>query len=67
MPYWKLYYHFVWGTKHRLPLIDASFETKLYRVITAKAHDMDGFVHAIGGMEAGCRVESIHRIRIKSI
>jgi len=26
MPYWKLYYHFVWGTKNRLPLIDATFE-----------------------------------------
>jgi putative transposase len=50
MPYWKLYYHFVWGTKHRLPLIDASFETELYRVIAAKARDMDGFVHASGGM-----------------
>jgi|SRR5688500_13249484 putative transposase len=51
MPYWKLYYHFVWGTKNRLPLIDASLEAELYRVIAAKAHDMDGFVHAIGGME----------------
>lgn len=28
MPYWKLYYHFVWGTKSRLPLIDSSFEVK---------------------------------------
>src|SRR5689334_10508121 len=51
MPYWKLYYHFVWGTKHRSPLIDASFETELYRVIAAKAHDMGGFVHAVDGME----------------
>jgi putative transposase len=51
MPYWKLYYHFVWGTKHRLPLIDASFETELYRVIAAKVHDVSGFVHAIGGMQ----------------
>jgi putative transposase len=51
MPYWKLCYHFVWGTKHRLPLIDASFETELYRVIAAKTHDMGGFVHAVDGME----------------
>lgn len=51
MPYWKLYYHFVWGTKHRLPLIDASFEEELHRVIAAKAQGMDGFVHALGGME----------------
>jgi putative transposase len=56
MPYWKLYYHFVWGTKHRLPLIDASFETELYHVIAAKAHDMDGFVHVIGGIQDHVRL-----------
>ena len=51
MPYWKLFYHFIWGTKKRLPLIDASFESELYRVIVAKVKNMDGFVHAIGGTE----------------
>lgn len=51
MPYWKLYYHFVWGTKNRLPLIDSSIEPELYRVIVAKAQDMGGFVHALGGVE----------------
>jgi len=51
MPYWKLYYHFIWGTKNRLPLIDAVFESELYRAIAAKAKDLGGFVHAIGGVE----------------
>ena len=51
MPYWKLYYHFIWGTKHRLPLIDSILEPGLYRAIAAKAQDMGGFVHAIGGMD----------------
>lgn len=51
MPYWKLYYHFVWGTKNRLPLIDSTLEPELYRVIAAKAQDMGGFVHALGGIE----------------
>jgi putative transposase len=51
MPYWKLYYHFIWGTKNRLPLIDPALEPKLYRAIGAKAQDMGGFVHAIGGIE----------------
>ena len=51
MPYWKLYYHFIWGTKNRLPLIDAEFESELYRAIAAKVKNMDGFVHAIGGIE----------------
>jgi len=50
MPYWKLYYHFIWGTKNRLPLIDSGLARELYRVIAAKAHDMGGFVHAIGGI-----------------
>ena len=50
MPYWKLYYHFIWGTKNRLPLIGPTLEPELYRVIAAKAQDMGGFVHAIGGM-----------------
>ena len=51
MPYWKLYYHFIWGTKNRLPLIDSTIEPELYRVIAAKAQDLGGFVHAIGGIE----------------
>jgi putative transposase len=51
MPYWKLYYHFVWSTKGRLPLILPAFEDDLYRVIAAKVIKMDGSVHAIGGVE----------------
>jgi REP element-mobilizing transposase RayT len=51
MPYWKLYCHFVWSTKNRLSLIGATLEPVLYRVIVAKAQDLGGFVHAIGGME----------------
>jgi putative transposase len=49
MSYWKLYYHFIWGTKKRLPLINSILEPELYRAIAAKAKDMGGFVHAIGG------------------
>ncbi|WKZ35401.1 MAG: IS200/IS605 family transposase [Anaerolineales bacterium] len=51
MPYWKLYYHFVWGTKNRLPLITPILEPELYRAIAAKAKDMGGFVHGLGGVE----------------
>jgi putative transposase len=49
MPYWKLYYHFVWGTKGRLPLIEADLEPAIYRAIAAKIQEIGGFVHAIGG------------------
>jgi putative transposase len=51
MPYWKLYYHLVWATKNRLPLIDSALEPGLYKAIAAKAKDMGGFVHAIGGID----------------
>ena len=51
MPYWQLYYHFIWGTKNRLPLIDSALEPDLYRAIAAKTQGLGGFVHAIGGME----------------
>ena len=51
MPYWKLYYHFIWGTKNRLPLIDPGIESELYRAISAKVKDLAGFVHAIGGTD----------------
>lgn len=51
MPYTKLYYHFIWATKERLPLIEQAFEPDLYRAIAAKVQQMDGFVHAIGGIQ----------------
>jgi putative transposase len=51
MSYWKLYCHFIWGTKDRLTLIDSSLEPQLYRAIAAKAQEMEGFIHAIGGIE----------------
>jgi REP element-mobilizing transposase RayT len=51
MPYSKLYYHFIWGTKNRLPLIESAFESELYRAIVAKVKNMGGFIHAIGGTE----------------
>ena len=51
MPYSKLYYHFIWGTKHRLPLIESVIEPEIHRVIAAKVKEFGGFVYAIGGME----------------
>jgi putative transposase len=51
MPYYKLFYHIVWGTKHRQGIILPDLESDLYRVIAAKVIEMDGIVHAIGGME----------------
>ncbi|MBT3313642.1 MAG: IS200/IS605 family transposase [Anaerolineae bacterium] len=51
MPFYKLFYHFVWATKRREPLIMPEFEAQLYSAIAAKVKEMNGIVHAIGGME----------------
>jgi hypothetical protein len=41
MPYWKLYYHFIWGTKNRLPLIDPTGE---YGVLSFGEKNLPGIV-----------------------
>jgi REP-associated tyrosine transposase len=50
MPYWRLFYHVVWGTKHRLALIDPVWEEDLYGYIRGKATALGCSPHAIGGM-----------------
>jgi putative transposase len=51
MPYWRLFYHFTWGTKERLPLIESAWETSLHNVIAAKAKALGAFVYAVGGTD----------------
>jgi len=51
MPYWRLFYHFVFGTRNREPLIDEPWETDLHNVIAAKAKELGAFVYAMGGVE----------------
>jgi REP-associated tyrosine transposase len=50
MSYWRLFYHAVWGTKNRLPLIEAAWEEDLYGYIRGKAIALECFPHAINGM-----------------
>ena len=50
MPYSRLFYHFVWSTKNRLPLITDSIRDPLYASIRAKAVELRGMVHALNGM-----------------
>jgi REP element-mobilizing transposase RayT len=51
MPYWSLYYHFVWSVKHRLPQIHPTFEQQLHSIVAAKSIELGATVHAVGGME----------------
>lgn len=50
MSYWRLFYHVVWGTKNRLPLIDPTWEKDLYGYIWGKATALECIPHAINGM-----------------
>lgn len=51
MPLWRLYYHVIWTTKKRLPMIKPEFESRLHAVIAAKAKDLNILLHAVGGIE----------------
>ena len=50
MPYWQLYYHLVWGTKDRAPLITSDIEDHVYHLLRQKAMDLEAVVFAINGM-----------------
>ena len=50
MPYCSLYYHLVWSTKHRLPIIEAAWEDELYGYLRGKAIALECTVYAINGM-----------------
>ena len=51
MPYYHLFYHFVWGTKNRERIILPEFEAELHKVIAAKAIEMGAMIHALGGVD----------------
>lgn len=48
--YTELYYHLVWATKDRAPLILPEVEPCLYRQIRAKCAEVRILVHALNGM-----------------
>ncbi|MBW4620287.1 MAG: IS200/IS605 family transposase [Cyanosarcina radialis HA8281-LM2] len=51
MALWRLYYHLIWATKERQPLIKLEFKAPLYNYIIGKADVKGCIVHAIGGIE----------------
>lgn len=51
MPYYRLFYHFIWATKNRLPLITDANREPILRAIAAKTKTLNGIVHALNGME----------------
>jgi putative transposase len=51
VPYWRLYYHLVWSTKNRQPILTPSIEPIVYDLLRSKALNLDAIVYAIGGIE----------------
>jgi len=49
MSFWRNYYHLVWATKNREPLILPSFEDQLYRYMLNKAKELEVYVYALNG------------------
>ena len=56
MALWRLYYHIVWSTKERRPLIISEIEQEVYGYIIGKSHAQGAIVHAIGGIETHVHV-----------
>ncbi len=48
--YTELYYHLVWSTRRREPLIVPEIQSDLYRYIRAKCREIKVFVHALNGL-----------------
>jgi len=48
---WRLFYHFVWTTKSRLPLLTSDIEDSVYRFLHAEANKMYVPYFRIGGTE----------------
>lgn len=46
--FYQLYYHFVWGTKNKEPLITADIEKLLINYIPAKAKKLNCIHHQVG-------------------
>jgi len=50
MAFWRLYYHLVWATKQRVPLITADFEDQLYSFLVHKAGELGAYIFQVNGM-----------------
>ncbi len=51
MPYHHLYYHLVWSTKHRQPILTPAIEPIVYNLLRTKAIGLGATVFALNGDE----------------
>ena len=50
MPYWQLFYHIVWSTKNREPLLTSDVEPIIYDLLRSKAIGLGATVFALNGV-----------------
>ncbi len=50
MPYWQLFYHIVWSTKDRLPLLTPDVEAIIHDLLRGKAVGLGATVFALNGV-----------------
>ena len=51
MTYWRLFYHFVWTTKNRDPILLAETETLVHRCLYAEAKKLFSPLCIVGGIQ----------------
>ena len=50
MPYWQLFYHIVWATKNRTPMLTSELEQEAHALLRTKAISLHATVFALNGM-----------------
>ena len=51
MALWRVYYHLIWATKERLPLITEDIDEEFRNYIIGKADSLQCITHAVGNVE----------------
>ena len=51
MAYWRLFYHFIWTTKNREPLLTPDLELHVHRYSMSKGGELGALIFALDGVE----------------
>lgn len=51
MAHWRLFYHFVWATKRREPLLTPDLRAPVFRYLAAKGRELGAAVLALNGLD----------------
>ncbi len=50
MPFWRCYYHVIWATKNRAPLITAQIEQIIYNTLRDKARELESPILSVNSV-----------------